>query len=423
MALLPLVGITYVYIATVGYLVNKYTRLPWMFSTVLFGMALSALGLFQGAFGSPAFSSLARLGMLMFLLMIGLDLDLDEIRKLGSYIVGGDILLVFVEGSVLALFFYFVLPEMVNHSFVVAMAAGVAFGTVGEVVLAAILKEFNLLNTRFGQLAMGIGIFDDVFEILVMAFVIALPAFYGIGETSTAWASAGTILLTLAGLLALTVALSLLGKRIRPLFKRLPPGPAVVPFIILAVAFGFIAFGSLRYEDMGVVAAVLAGITLKQILPEPALEQHKKPLNFVATIFLGPIFFLSLGAKMSVQALVSYPLVILAVVVIALGVRIGLSYLLFNRLLGRKASVIMGIGLTSKFSTSVVTENLLFTSGMITAPLYSVLMGAFIILKPLIVGGFSRGAAVLADELKAEAPSQQVKPGAVEPTPQPVNES
>ena len=57
----------------------------------------------------------------------------------------------------------------------------------------------------------------------------------------------------------------------------------------------------------------------------------------------------------------------------------------------------MGVGLTSKFSTSVITENLLFTSGLITAPLYSILMGVFIILKPLIVGVFSRGAAMISE--------------------------
>jgi hypothetical protein len=105
----------------------------------------------------------------------------------------------------------------------------------------------------------------------------------------------------------------------------------------------------------------------------------------------------------------SYPHLILVVVLIALGSRITISYLLFNRILGKRQAVTLGIGLTSKCSTSVITENLLFTAGLISAPLYSVLMGAFIVLKPLIVGGFARGAALVAEEelgrdVEAETP-------------------
>jgi len=62
--------------------------------------------------------------------------------------------------------------------------------------------------------------------------------------------------------------------------------------------------------------------------------------------------------------------------------------------------VIMGIGLTSKFSTSVISENILFSTGLITQPFYSALMAAFIILKPIIVGGFSRGLAVSRDTMQ-----------------------
>ena len=98
-----------------------------------------------------------------FLFTIGVDLDLEKIRQMGKFIILGDILLTLAEGLLLGLLFYFVYPDFVNHSFLVAMIAGVAFGTVGEVILLAILKEFKLEHTKFGQLALGIGVFDDIF--------------------------------------------------------------------------------------------------------------------------------------------------------------------------------------------------------------------------------------------------------------------
>ena len=65
----------------------------------------------------------------------------------------------------------------------------------------------------------------------------------------------------------------------------------------------------------------------------------------------------------------------------------------FNRLLGKKPSAILGVGLAAKFSTSVISENLLFTTGLIAKPLKIPMMAAFYLLKPIIVGVFSRGPA------------------------------
>jgi hypothetical protein len=85
-----------------------------------------------------------------------------------------------------------------------------------------------------------------------------------------------------------------------------------------------------------------------------------------------------------------------------------ISYVLFNKVLGVRPSLVMGVGLTTKFSTSVISENLLFSSGMITQPLYSAIMAAYILLKPIIVGAFAKGLAITKEEIK---PSIPVVPG------------
>jgi CPA2 family monovalent cation:H+ antiporter-2 len=392
--------VTYLVIATIGYAIHKYLRMPWMFTVVVLGMILSALGLFQGVMESANFQFLSRMGMLFFLFTIGIDLELEQIRKLGRYIVVGDIALTLTEGFLLALFFFFGFPEFVSHSFIVALIAGIAFGTVGEVVLLAILKEFELEKTRFGQLALGIGVFDDIFEVLALAVVIALPALGAGGSRSVASQSSVIIVLSLAGILAATIILSQAGKFTRRYLERVPNDSFVIPFLILLILFSFIYFGARGFENMGVVAAIFGGIAVKQVLPEGFVQQYKKPIFFVANIFLGPFFFLSLGGKMSLEALLAYPFVILVIIAISLFVRLTLSYLLFHRLLGKRQSLVMGVGLTAKFSTSVVSENILFSTGLIAQPLYSAIMAAFIILKPIIVGVFSRSLAMMKETIQ-----------------------
>jgi Kef-type K+ transport system membrane component KefB len=394
-----LAAVTYLVIATAGYFINRHTRLPWMFTVVVFGMLLSSLGLFKEVTAGATFQLLAKLGMLFFLFTIGIDLEIAQIRKLGWYVVVGDIALTLTEGFLLALFFYFAFPQFVSHSFLVALIAGIAFGTVGEVVLLAILKEFKLEKTRFGQLALGIGVFDDVFEVVALAAIIALPAVGATGSGDVATPSSLLILLTLTAIVAATVVLARLSPLTRRYLERVPADSFVPPFLIFLVAYAFIYLGGQGFANMAVVAAIFSGIAVKQVLPPRMVEQYRKPIFFTANVFLGPFFFLSLGGMMSLSAIVAYPLLILAIITISLSTRLALSYLLFGRLLGRRQALVMGVGLTSKFSTSVVSENLLFSSGLIAQPLYSSIMAAFIILKPIIVGVFARGLALMKDEI------------------------
>jgi Kef-type K+ transport system membrane component KefB len=386
---------------TAGYLVDKYLRIPWMLTAVLFGMTLSSFGLFSDVIQSADFQFLSKMGLLFFLFTIGVEIEMEQFRKLGRYIAVGQTLLTLTEGLLLAIFFYFAFPEFVSNSFIVALVCGIAFGTVGEVVLLAILEEFGLVKTRFGQLALGIGVADDIFEVLALSIIVILPAitFVGVSQ-SAAWSDLLTTILVLSGLVFITFLLSKTGKYTRRSLEKVKGDSFAIPFLIFMVLFSFVSFGLTGAEGMEIVAAIFSGIAIKQVLPEKFVEQYKKPIYFVANIFLGPFFFVSLGGKMSLSSLQSYPLLSFIIIAISLFSRISVSYFLFNKLLGKRQSIIMGVGLDTKFSTSVVSEYILLTTGLIAAPLYTAIMAAYIILKPIIIVVFSRGLASIKGEVK-----------------------
>ena len=403
MDILLIMAVVHLLIVTVGYVVNRFLRLPWMFTVVVSGMVFSALGLFSEVRASTNFQFLAQMGMLFFLFTIGIDLDLSRIREVGSQIVVGNILMTLTEGICLGLFFYLVLPSFVNGSFWVALLAGLAFGTVGEVVLVAILQEFGLEKTRFGQLALGIGVLDDVFELLVLAIIVALPAFVNQDGAGDPWRTSIAIPLTLGGVIGATWLLARLGRFIRPALEGIKNDHAVIPPLIFLILFSFTYFSSRGYEGVGLVGAIFSGIGVVKILPPKLMMKYKRPVFFVGKVFLGPFFFLSLGGGMSFESLLTYPLLVLAIMAICLATRMAVSYALFHRLLGKRPSLAMGVGLTSKFSTSIISENLLLSAGLIAQPLYSAMMAAFILLKPVIVGVFSRELAISRDVLAEEA--------------------
>ncbi|MCX6791706.1 MAG: cation:proton antiporter, partial [Candidatus Gottesmanbacteria bacterium] len=334
--ILLLAIVTYLTIITVGYWMNRHLRMPWMFTVVLLGFILSATGLFQETMQGDIFLFLAKMGMLFFLFTIGIDLEFDKIRKLGWHIAIGDILLTLTEGFILALLFFFAFPQFVSHSFLIALIAGIAFGTVGEVILLAILEEFGIASTKFGQLALGIGVFDDIFEIGALAVIVALPSIMS-QNGSLAYHSSLVILLTLLGIFAATYLLSKFGKFLEKPIEKIPDNSFVFPFSIFLVMFSFLYFSSLGNENLGVVAAIFSGIAIQGLFfPKKLVQQYKKPIYFVGNMFLGPYFFLSLGSKISFDSLLTYPLLILAIIFISLTVRVVISYLLFQKVLGKK---------------------------------------------------------------------------------------
>lgn len=392
--------LTYLVMIAFGRLTSKYLRIPWMFTVVVFSIVLSSFGLFKSTFEGEIFQFLSRTGMLFFLFTIGVDLDLQKISSMGWHIVLGDVLMTLGEGLALGLFFYFAFPTFVSHSFAVALAAGIAFGTVGEVALLAVLKEFSLEKTRFGQLALGIGIFDDIFEMLALAAIITLTRM-GTGKTAVDGLGPMLQVLLVIGLLAAaTWLMGAAGRFVKGWLEKVEAHSFLIPAVIFLIILSFFYFSSQAVENLGVIAAVFSGIAVQRFIPGVQLERYKRPIYFTASQFLGPFFFLSMGSKISLTSILTYPLLILVIILITLIVRVTISFLFFRKLVGQRQSLVLGVGLSNKFSTSVVSENLLFTSGLMAAPLYSAIMASFILLKPIVLGIFSRYLSLIRDQVE-----------------------
>jgi len=378
-----------------------------MFALVIFGIILSAFGIFTQTTKSENFNLLANLGMLILLFTIGLDLDLEEIKSLGVYIAAGDLFLCFFEGFMLALLFYFFFPADVGNSFTIALIAGITFGTIGEVVLFAILSEFNLVHTRFGQLSLGMGVFDDVVEVAMLAIIATLPIFSSVSKAQNT-PSITLFFSALAGLLLVTFAILKIGGRIRKVLESIQAPAYAPPFLILLIFFSFIALTTLVYENLAPVAAILSGVVTQEIFPDKVLKESRKSINFLS-MFLSPFFFLSLGTKISFASFLAAPLLPISIVAVSFISRVLASVILFRKLFGVKYSFILGVGLCVKFSTSIVAETLLFTSGFISAGLFSALMASYMLMKPLIVGIYSWFLSGSKDELATRFALQSSK--------------
>ena len=92
-----------------------------------------------------------------------------------------------------------------------------------------------------------------------------------------------------------------------------------------------------------------------------------------------------MSARVSLSAVLVSPLLILCLWVVAKGAKLASSYFLFRKLLGTKYSLLMGLGLSVRFSTSLVIQFIPVSNGLISLALYSVLVATAILMKPVII--------------------------------------
>ena len=157
------------------------------------------------------------------------------------------------------------------------------------------------------------------------------------------------------------------------------------PLIIMLIFFSFVVVGSFVFESLAAISAIFGGIVARSLLPTENFQSDEKVVNFLGYIVLSPMFFLSVGASMSFSSILVYPLIIAVILVSTLGAKLSGAYLLFRKLLGRKHSLLLGLGLSVRFSTGLIVQYVLLISGLISLDLYSALIASAVLMTPLIL--------------------------------------
>lgn len=122
-------------------------------------------------------SALSQIGLVLFMFLVGISLNPRELKGLGRVALitsHASIVAPFCLGSILALFLY---PRLSNSdvSFTsFALFIGAAMSITAFPVLARILTERNLMQTRMGALSIACAAVDDVTGWCILAYVVLL---------------------------------------------------------------------------------------------------------------------------------------------------------------------------------------------------------------------------------------------------------
>jgi Kef-type K+ transport system membrane component KefB len=363
------VGVVIVGTRFVGWLMSK-TGQPRVMGEIVAGIVLgpSVLGLaLPGVvaylFPSPVVGGLrvlAQFGLVMFMFLVGLELDLASLRGKGRKVMvisQGSILAPMALAVPLGLWLYPRLGANANEfGFCLFLAA--AMSITAFPVLARLLQETGLFRTRIGAVSLLCAAVNDAAAWCLLAVVVAV-----VGASTPVGA---VLSLVLAAVYVVTMA-----KVVRPLLTRMhsPPMWFVLSLVLLS---------AWTTEQIG-IHAVFGGFLAGAVMPRQERWQrmvHRR-LEVVVSTLLLPVFFVIVGLSTRVDRLVSpglWGVALLVVGVATLG-KVGGSSL-GARLTGDgwPEALTIGVLMNTRGLTEIVILSVGLELGVITPVLFTIMV-------------------------------------------------
>ncbi|WP_061248703.1 cation:proton antiporter [Leptospira alstonii] len=354
---------------------------PSVIGEILAGILLgpSLLGLvfpegFQLLFPKESLSTLqilSQLGLLLFMFVIGMELDLKILKNQAESAViisHSSIMFPFLLGAGLAYFIYVPLAPPGVDFIAFCLFMGIGMSITAFPVLARIILEKGLTKTALGSLALTAAAADDVTAWCVLAIVVTIV-------------NAGSFS---SGILMIFMSLTymfVMWKGILPLMRRagnLYTTKESMTKTITAFFFLFIFFSAWITEAIGIHAlfgAFLAGVVMpnKKELRNNLVEKIE---DFSLTVLL-PLFFAFTGLRTKFGLLSSsglWPVFFLILFVAVLG-KLGGSAIA-SRMSGKnwKDSLSIGILMNTRGLMELIVLNIGYDLGVLSEEIFSMMV-------------------------------------------------
>jgi K+:H+ antiporter len=319
---------------------------------------------------APYLGVLAQVGVILFMFLVGLELDAAPLRRRTHASVAishASIVVPFVLGSALALWLYPLLSSRDVPFTVFALFMGVSISVTAFPVLARILTDRGLQRTPLGVVALTCAAVDDVTAWCLLALVV------GIVQARVAGA-ARTVLFAAA---YVAVVLLLARPLLRGLARAADRHGKVTQGTLAALLF-VLLLSALATESIG-IHAIFGAFLIGAVVPSDSLvaRELRHRLEDVVVVLLLPAFFAFTGMRTQIGLLGSATAWLLCGVIILVAClgKFG-GTLLAARLtgIGWRESSALGILMNTRGLMELIVLNVGLDLGVLSPTLFAMLV-------------------------------------------------
>jgi Kef-type K+ transport system membrane component KefB len=312
---------------------------------------------------SATVAEFAELGVLLLMLLAGLELHLGELVKSGkvSVIAGtAGVIVPVVMGYGTAVFFGLSSTE--------ALFIGLALAATSVSISAQTLMELGVLRNRVGLALLGAAVFDDILGILLLS----ITAAFVLGTAGGA-DSIGLTVISMVGYLGVATAVGywLIPRLIRWV-NRLQIFQGVVAFA-LVVCFLYAWFAEAIGGMAGITGAFLIGLMLGRT---PFRTELTAGISAIAYGLFVPLFFVNIGLSVNLLAIAGSAwafallLTLVAIVSKILGCGFG------GRMSGfsNREALQLGVGMVSRGEVGLIVAAFAVSQGILAQQNFSIVV-------------------------------------------------
>lgn len=302
--------LTLVLIAAAGisYILH-FLKQPSIIAYIITGLLIGPFALYRLHHGE-ILEGLAEIGITLLLFMVGLDLDISQLKRIGkAAILAGLGQVVFTAGI------GYGIATLLGLAPIPALYVAIALTFSSTIIVVKLLSEKKDMQSLYGKLAVGIFLIQDIAAIFILILLAGITGNNSIGEL-TSGGILNSIILTIAKAFMIGVVVIALSRTIFPkLINSLMKSDEMLLLFSLGWALGLAAFFTSPWIGFNAaIGGFVAGLALANTGAHYQISGRIKPIRD----FFIVIFFIVLGSQLVVGNLTAalWPSIILALFVL-----------------------------------------------------------------------------------------------------------
>ena len=300
-------------------------------------------------------SMFAELGAIILLFYIGLETEMDMLKK---YFLPS--IMVAISGAILPLILGYYGGILIGFSWQESLFLGTVLTATSLGITVRMLTDMKKLHTPFGMVILGAGIIDDVIAVVMLTIVLDILA----GQLD--FGSIGMILFEVVAFFSVVLVV---GTRV--LTKVLDSTRITIEnllIIILSLCF-LVAYLASEAGLSTIIGAFAIGVSLSGLKRILTVLQKGKSLY----IFFVPIFFISIGMLIDINLFTTNIIPALFITAIAMAGKIGgcgIAALITGS--SRKNALRIGIGMSPRGEMGLIIAGIGLASGTIGGDIFTI---------------------------------------------------